>query len=229
MNAGHFSNLLQWQHPMAYANIRTMFTYQYAQPDFYHYSLDSTQFAELVAARVSQHNDLSSINALDLCAGCGVIGFELSWHLPSLRKIDFLEIQSTYAPYFQRNTRIVNREELQLKWLELNYDTLLTDSWKNKYHLIVSNPPYFHPEHGMLSPSHEKNRCRFFIDSNFENYILAIANSLAVNGEAYILLRSLAAHGQDIFATLNQYLINTSVTATMLTDIRGTDVVLLRK
>lgn len=205
-----------------------MFTYQYAQPDFYHYSLDSTQLAEFVATQLAQRDDLSSINTLDLCAGCGVIGFELSWHLPSLRKIDFIEIQSNYAPYFQQNIKIVNRKELELNWLELNYDVLLTESWKDKYDLIVSNPPYFHPQHGMLSPSHEKNRCRFFMDSSFENYILAIANSLTIYGEAYILLRSLAAHGQDVFAMLNQHLVNTSVTATMLTDIRGTDVVLLK-
>lgn len=206
-----------------------MFTYQYAQPDFYHFSLDSTEFAKFVAGQLVQRTDLSTLNVLDLCAGCGVIGFELSWHLRALRKIDFLDIQSTYVPYFQQNVQLVNRQELQLNWLELNYDALQTEHWKNKYDLIVSNPPYFHPRHSMLSPSPEKNRCRFFIDSSFENYILAIVNSLAENGEAYILLRSLAMHGEDVFANLKRCLIETPVTAEMLAPIRGTDVVLLKK
>lgn len=206
-----------------------MFTYLYAQPDFYHFSLDSIEFARFVAGQIAQRADLADLNALDLCAGCGVIGFELSWHLPQLKKIDFIEVQTAYTSYFQQNVELVNRKELQLNWFVLNYDVLHTKSWENKYDLIISNPPYFHPNHSMLSPSHEKNRCRFFIDSNFENYILAIVNSLAPNGEAYILLRSLSMHGIDVFDNLNRCLIDTTVTATMLTNIRGTCVGLLKK
>lgn len=205
------------------------FTYHYAQPDFYHFSLDSIYLAEFVAAQLAQRADLSTLNVLDLCAGCGVIGLELSWHLPALRKIDFLEVQSIYTPYFQKNVQQVNRKELQLNWFVLNYDSLHTDSWKNKYDIIISNPPYFHPHHGTLSPSIEKNRCRFFIDSNFENYILAIVNSLSANGEAYILLRSTSMYGENAFANLTQCLSNTSVTATALTAIRGTHMVVLKK
>lgn len=205
-----------------------MFTYQYAQPDFYHYSLDSTELARFTATQLNQRTDLSELKTLDLCAGCGVVGFELSWHLPALRKIDFVEVQEIYTPYFQQNVQIVNRKELELNWHVINYDELHAEKWQNKYDLIISNPPYFYPNHSVLSPSPEKNRCRFFIDSNFENYILAIANSLTQNGEAYILLRSLKAHGIDVFTNLNQYLTKTNITATNLTTIRGTNIILLK-
>lgn len=206
-----------------------MFTYHYSQPDFYRFSLDSIQLAKLVAARLAHRSDLATIQTLDLCAGCGVIGFELSWHLPSLRKIDFLEVQSVYTPHFTENVQRVNRKELELNWHLANYDVMHAENWKEKYDLIISNPPYFHPKHGMLSPSQEKNRCRFFIDSDFNNYISAIVNSLADNGEAYILLRSSTMHGENAYANLERNLIDTPVTATLLDPIRGTDVVQLKK
>ena len=70
-----------------------MFTYQYAQPGEYHFSMDSIHLAESVAKHLQSREDLASLRVLDLCAGCGVIGIELSWYLPLLKKIDFVEIQ----------------------------------------------------------------------------------------------------------------------------------------
>lgn len=188
--------------------------------------MDSIHLAEFVAAELKNRTDLSALNTLDLCAGCGVIGIELSWYLPALRKIDFVEVQSIYAAYFERNVQLVNRKELALNWHLLNYDALLSNEWKNKYDLIISNPPYFYPQHGVMSPSQEKNRSRFFIDSSFENYIAAIVNSLAEGGEAYILLRSLEMHGEDVFSNLAACLADK--TATVIGDIRGTNVVLIK-
>lgn len=169
------------------------------------------------------------MRVLDLCAGCGVLGFELSWHVHELKYIDFVEIQAQFAPYFQQNVGIVNREQLRLNWFTLNYDVLQQQEWQHKYDLIISNPPYFHPQHGLLSSSIEKNRCRFFLDSTFERYISAIVNALADAGEAYILLRPLQMHGIDAYSNLKKCLIDTAVTATELTSIRGTDVILLQK
>lgn len=206
-----------------------MFTYHYAQPDFYHFSLDSIHLAQYVSKRIAHRPNLDTLRVLDLCAGCGVIGLELSWHAPLLRCIDFIEIQDQFTPYFQQNVLIVNRKELRLNWFTLNYDVLQQQEWQHKYDLIISNPPYFHPQHGLLSHSMKKNRCRFFLDSTFERYISAIVNALADSGEAYILLRPLQMHGIDAYSNLKTYLIDTAVSATRLTSIRGTDVILLNK
>nr|WP_232004068.1 hypothetical protein [Legionella jordanis] len=64
--------------------------------------------------------DLSSLKVLDLCAGCGVIGFELSWHLQGIRQIDFIEVQDIYTEYFFQNVAHINRPELQCNWHLLN-------------------------------------------------------------------------------------------------------------
>lgn len=206
-----------------------MFTYQYTQPDEYHFSLDSIHFAEFLAQHLQGRSDLHKLRILDLCAGCGVIGMELSWYLRELRQIDFIEVQEIYAEFFHQNVAIINRPELQLRWHALNYDALIKPEWAKKFDLIISNPPYFQVNQGMLSPSQFKNRCRFFLDSSFANFIHAITNSLARGGEAYFLMRPLQHHGSDLFADIQEFLQGTSVTASILTNIRGNDVVFLKK
>ena len=118
-----------------------MFSYNYNQPHDYHYSLDSIHFAEFVAKQLQERKNLESTRVLDLCAGCGVIGFELAWHLKSLRLLDFIEVQDIYSAHFQKNLAIVNRPELQINWHLINYDELLEKNWQGKYDLIISNPP----------------------------------------------------------------------------------------
>lgn len=205
------------------------FTYNYKQPDEYHFSLDSIHLAKFVATELKSHTNLGSLRVLDLCAGCGVIGIELSWHLQEIRQIDFIEIQDIYTDYFYQNIANVNRPELQCRWHLLNYDELHTQQWEGKFDLTISNPPYFHPAHGMLSPSQFKNRCRFYLDSSFQNYIRALENSLASKGKAYFLLHSLQHHGLDLFSDVKKILQGTSVTVNKISHIRGTDIVLLEK
>lgn len=205
------------------------FTYNYKQPDEYHFCLESIHLARFVASQLQSHPDLGSLRVLDLCAGCGVIGFELSWHLQSIQQIDFIEIQDIYTDYFYQNLANVNRPELQARWNLLNYDELHKENWAKKFDLIISNPPYFQRDHGMLSPSEFKNRCRFYLDSSFENYIRALENSLATNGKAYFLLRPLKHHGLNLFADIENILQNTSISVEKISNIRGTDIILLEK
>lgn len=206
-----------------------MFTYSYQQPDEYHFSLDSIHLAEYVAEKLQSQHDLDTLRVLDLCAGCGVIGFELSWYVRELRYLDFVEVQDIYTDYFFKNTALVNRPELQVQWHLLNYNALLDKNWKNKYDLIISNPPYFQPGQGPLSPSVFKNRCRFYLDSTFEIYIRALENVLAPKGKTYFLLRPLDQHGYDIFSHAEELLRGSAVAIKKVSQIRGTDVILLEK
>ncbi|MFJ1269192.1 methyltransferase [Legionella lytica] len=204
------------------------FTYHYKQPDEYHFSLDSVQLAQFVATELQSYADLASLRILDLCAGCGVIGMELSWHLPAIRHVDFIEVQDIYTDYFQQNLAHINRPELKCRWHLINYDELHEKEWEGKYDVIISNPPFFLVGHGVLSPSEFKNRCRFYLDSSFQNYIRALENSLSEKGKAYFLLRPLKHHGFDLFAEIPALLQETT-TVKKISHIRGTDIILLEK
>jgi tRNA1(Val) A37 N6-methylase TrmN6 len=233
------------------------FTYEYSQPEEYHFSIDSIEapweVAQSLKARIAEGEltakDLEHWKVLDLCAGCGVMGFELNFHLPELRHIEFVEVQEIYQKHFERNKnlalakaaqpkkmglRLVKVEEnpsaptsapadssAQFEFRRMNYENLLTEDDHKKYNLILCNPPYFQPGQGKLSPSEFKNRCRFFLDSTFEKLIAAIEWSLADRGEAYLLLRDLEDHDIDLLTEIRR-LTNKRLKIENLALIRGT-------
>jgi tRNA1(Val) A37 N6-methylase TrmN6 len=214
------------------------FTYNYSQPEEYHFSLDSIEMPWEVAQhfkeRIAEDNQekksspadylrskMRRYRVLDLCAGCGVIGFELNYHMPELRNIDFVEVQEIYKSHFEANREKVQNEG-EFRFLQKNYEELSKDpELHQKYDLILCNPPYFKIEQGKLSPSEFKNRCRFFIDSTFEKLIESIEYSLAPEGEAYLLLRTLEEHGYDLLTELRT-LIHGKLQCENLTLVRGT-------
>jgi|GEM_PF-490924 len=214
------------------------FTYEYSQPEEYHFSIDSIEMpwevAQSLKARLMEGEltteQLKSWRVLDLCAGCGVLGFELNFHLPEIRQIDFVEVQDVYQSHFEHNKKLAlekaakaQRPGLRLvknndststssigtlpefHFRLMNYEGLLSREDQQKYHLILCNPPYFMPEQGKLSPSEFKNRCRFFLDSSFEKLIEAIDSCLDVTGEAYLLLRDLEDHGVDLLTEIKRF------------------------
>ena len=183
-------------------------TYNYSQPAEYRFSHDSVFLARQVF-ELYQDTDLTLIRGLDLCAGCGIIGLDFIYHCLnekgiSPKSFDFLDVQAVYQEHFQENIirlknagDLKNKEALntQLNFIQANYNSLSEQKFSKKYNLILCNPPYFFPEKGTLSPSEFKNRCRFFIDSDFKRLLHGIANSLDLEGVAYLLLRDLSEHG----------------------------------
>lgn len=205
-------------------------TFEYSQPEEYHFSHDSVFLARQVFERVCSKN-LQNIKALDICSGCGIVGLDFLFHgrvvgnLP--QRFDFLEVQSIYQPYFVENLRRLGSVSTEISFLEKNYDVLSHAEFKKRYDLILANPPYFNVDQGTLSPSEFKNRCRFFIDSDLGSLIRGIENSLAPGGQAYLLLRSLKDYGQDVFALAKAELKSCSIECSF--QIRGTDVALICK
>lgn len=207
-------------------------SYIYHQPKDYHFSLDSVFLAQKVASIISEDAQKSNFSVLDLCAGCGVVGLELNFLLPQIKKIDFLEIQYSYYQYFKKNIAQVKFPDGTFNFLNMNYADLLEEKTKNifyeKYDIILSNPPYFFINEGILSPNKFKNRCRFFIDSNFETLIEAIFFTLKKNGRAYVLFREGTHHGRNSKEELKK--IASLFSAVQIIDnIRGTNLVELIK
>jgi tRNA1(Val) A37 N6-methylase TrmN6 len=215
------------------SSINEHYTFEYSQPEEYHFSHDSVFLARQVY-EIYRDEGLTPAVCLDLCSGCGIIGLDFLYHNQKERGVvprsfDFLEVQSAiYQPHFEKNVVHVTDAKTAIKFIPENYDVLQTESYKNQYDLILCNPPYFHKDQGTLSPSDFKNRCRFFLDSDFANLMRGIENSLRSGGRAYVLLREQRQHGWSAFHLAGQHLSST-MSLEILGDIRGTSLLEIRK
>jgi tRNA1(Val) A37 N6-methylase TrmN6 len=203
-------------------------TSEYFQPEEYHYSLDSVILAHKVAAFYETYPTLEQLKILDLCAGCGVVGLEFFCHLKKITSIDFLEIQETYRPYFDKNVQLINPSATNFNFLQMNYDSIFKADFANRYDIILSNPPYFFKGEGILSPSDFKNRCRFFIDSNLEKLISAVIFSLTPGGNAYLLVRPGTHHGRNLEQEIHN-LVGALGATKIVDNVRGTNVLRITK
>lgn len=209
----------------------TLYSYDYHQPEDYRFSLDSVFLSQKVAQLMADAPNLDHYQVLDLCSGCGVVGLELNFHLSVIKNIDFLEVQDIYRPYFMKNIAQVPAGG-NFRFLSHNYADLtkapMADEYKDKYDLIVSNPPYFFKGEGLMSPSEFKNRCRFFIDSDFKTLIESLLFVLKPKGKAYLLVRPGSHHGRDLFQEIT-FLTKGKSSTKIIDEVRGTNIVELIK
>jgi tRNA1Val (adenine37-N6)-methyltransferase len=174
---------------------------------------------------------LKGARALDLCAGCGVVGLDLLVHCQKeLRAypahVDFIEVQEVYRSHFNLNVQR-SQSSTAVRWLTRNYADLQLAEFAHTYDLILCNPPYFEQGMGRLSPSDFKNRCRFLLDCDFSTLIAGLVHALQPKGRAYLLLRDLDAHGRDRWQELQREL-PAERRAEVVADIRGTALVCIR-
>ena len=213
----------------------SFYSYDYHQPDGYRFSLDSVFLAQRVSAFLSSQyapDAISGLKTMDLCAGCGVIGMELFFHQKTIKTIDFVEVQSLYEEYFARNVKMIGAKDRDFKLHLMNYSELTHNvSFHEQYDLVLSNPPYFFPGEGLLSPNDFKNRCRFFIDSDFEQLCSAIHYVLKPEGNAFVLVRPGKHHGRDLFKEWQNLILKKkwNLTAEIFDEVRGTNIVRLTK
>lgn len=169
-------------------------TFNYSQPESYHFSHDSIFLAREIFERYQQTLS-TDVKILDLCAGCGIVGLDLLFHQLNENKkfngeMDFLEVQEIYQSHFITNLKTLQNyfpeNSLKVNWIQNNYAEIKNNK---KYDLIISNPPYFLTGRGVLSPDEFKNRCRFFMDAEWQAMIEFIELSLKPQGQAYFLVR----------------------------------------
>lgn len=213
------------------------YTFQYSQPEDYKFSHDSVFMARRVFEDLSERS-ISAKRALDLCAGCGIVGMDLLFHAHkahanSIENFDFIEVQNEYLTHFEKNNNSLKTElsgiKTNLNFYNLNYEAALnSQDFKETYDLIVCNPPYFLPSQGKLSDNEFKNRCRFFIDSNLKTLVQFIEYSLAPNASAYLIFHDLKDHKINLLAEIQKNC-STKIDMEILPTIRKSEFIRLTK
>lgn len=213
-----------WSEPLNWAE--KPFTYRYSQPREYHYSLDSIEFMWRLGRALKHQPSSKKLRILDLCAGCGVLGFELNHWIPELiDSIDFVEIQPEYEAHFMENLSITGSNDSNFRFNLLNFKQVATEQRFQKYFdLIVCNPPYFRPQTSSLSKSQFRNRCHFLLDASFSDLCSAICESLSAQGQAYVLIRDLREQGIDQIADM-MVNVGPKFSVEKIANVRGTAVV----
>lgn len=212
------------------SSINLHYTFNYSQPEEYHFSHDSVFLARRVFELLGAA-DLSAARALDICSGSGIVGLDFLFHrreagLSVPADFDFLEIQEAYRSHFQENVNRLGEIQTQCHFVRKNYDDLQLPEYAGKFDLVLCNPPYFLQSQGKLSPSEFKNRCRFFIDSDLKNLLLGIGNCMTAQGAAYMLLRDLPEHRWNVLEEAKKILAG-KLQVEILGEIRGTHFVRL--
>lgn len=205
------------------SSINAHFTFQYSQPEEYHFSHDSVFLARR-AFEILQQEGFEGHRGLDLCAGCGIVGLDFLFHSHQAQSFsnlsfDFLEVQEVYKNHFEENRRRSGVSAAKADFILESYACL--KNRESRYDLILSNPPYFRLGQGKMSPSEFKNRCRFFIDSDFQTLLQVMRDSLADYGQAFFLLRDLTDHGFHAIEETERIFGNAGQLS-RLGDIRGT-------
>jgi tRNA1Val (adenine37-N6)-methyltransferase len=149
----------------------------YSQPVFYRFNEDSLSLVNEIVK-----SNCTPKKILDVGAGSGIIGIELALKL-NIPEVHFLELQKDWKPFLESNIS------------ELIPDTITKIFWspvsdwrsKEKYDLIVSNPPYYLPQNGKISPDPVRAHCRSFLQDDWEIMIGKCINSLTSEGTAWFI------------------------------------------
>jgi tRNA1(Val) A37 N6-methylase TrmN6 len=205
------------------------FTHEYVQPAAYRFCQDSVIFPRWLAEEIDRTPIGPDFRALDVCAGCGVIGFELTHYLPEIVNFDFMEIQETFRDSFERNLQLTGNAQKNFRFVNESFTSLSSSAYAERYDLIVANPPYFFPGDGKLTPSPVKNRCRFFLDGTLEALVSGCVQALKPGGEAFVLVKTGERHGRDNIAIVVREAHKLGASAEPAVDIRGTWVMRLRR
>lgn len=166
--------------------LQRTYTQNYAQPDNYHFCLESVIAAEFISSRLR----CSPSRVADIGAGCGVFGLEIAHHFQGAIELDAIELQAEFSEYFQKNSAWMKRAE----FFEEDFREFASGSTR-RYDLIVGNLPFYNPKNHLLSADSMRNICRFTMNGDLKDMVEAAVKVLAPAGSIYFLSREKCPEG----------------------------------
>ncbi len=155
-------------------------TKDYSQPDFYKFNSDSIELIRFVTKNFQRARSI-----LDLGAGCGILGIEITKAIHA-DKLTLVEIQPEFLSYLHENCKNFLDEGTDLEIAITSFGKFQSS---HKYDLIVCNPPYYLPGHGEIPKNPNRALARTFMLENWIILVNKIYDCLHEGGAALIVLK----------------------------------------
>ena len=139
-----------------------------------------TSDTAFLVVTVLPHFKQERLSVLELGSGNGIISIMLAHHRPAW-KITGIDIQSHLVKLAKDNSRLA---EVDTTFL---CSDLKSFSAKEKFDLIISNPPYFPKIDGRISPVRERAISRHEISCTMNDVLMAVKRNLNSEGKAYLI------------------------------------------
>ncbi len=186
---------------------------------------------ELVDLIVERHAHDHALRILDLGTGSACIPLALAQHLSPSTHIDAVELSIEALALARHNVDTYLRQSpdrASIRLLEADLFDLVGQSPDSPYHLIVSNPPYIHPDEAEdMSPHvllHEPRTALFAPHTDPIAYYEAIAR-LALEGwllpSGHIYAELNPFYAQATLQCMSDLLAPRLAEASLLTDLSG--------
>lgn len=149
--------------------------------DGFCFGIDSVILSDF-AKNIKENSDV-----VDLGTGTGILGILLCGKT-KLRTITGIEIQEDVAKMAERSIKL-NELENRFKIFNVNINSVFKENLleKNKFDVVIMNPPYKELGSGITNENKSKLIARHEITATLEDFVKTAATLLKDKGELYIV------------------------------------------
>ena len=149
--------------------------------DGFCFGIDSVILSDF-AKNIKENSDV-----VDLGTGTGILGLLLCGKT-KLRTITGIEIQEDVAKMAERSIKL-NELENRFKIFNVNINSVFKENLleKNKFDVVIMNPPYKELGSGITNENKSKLIARHEITATLEDFVKTAASLLKDKGELYIV------------------------------------------
>ena len=152
----------------------------YQDNNLYKFTSDAIKLAKFCKIKKTD-------NVLDMCAGCGVVGF-CAYAINPCGKIFFNEIQKPMCDLIRKSVEL-NKLEAVCEVINGDLNTLQLSDFSKPLDVIICNPPYF-KLNGGIKEREDLAICRHEIKTTLKQIVLKAGKLIKEQGKFYLIIPS---------------------------------------
>ncbi len=150
----------------------------YQDNDLYKFTSDAIKLAKFCKVKKTD-------NVLDMCAGCGVVGFYV-YALNGCNKLYFNEIQTQMCKLIDKSIQLNSLQD-KCKVINADLNVLNPGDFDKPFDAIVCNPPYF-KLNGKIKENEDLAICRHEIKTNLQQIVAKASKLIKEQGKFYLII-----------------------------------------